>query len=161
MWHRRNVTKGWVLKWFVVDFMAVIGFSLLTVVMMSLKIGSPLVSVVLEVILVVAVTILFTLSFMKARKFLQRKNIRQANVRNSQEDIEQTTTREDGPNNLIDRQMLRLTMIFFAMYAVFLMATMPVLMFNILWSVDGYATWIPITVITTGYNVQSKYGLLE
>ena len=36
MWHRRNVTKGWILKWFVVDFIAVIVFTVLTAVMVTL-----------------------------------------------------------------------------------------------------------------------------
>ena len=111
-----------------------------------------------EVILLVAVTVLFTLSFMKARKFLQRKNILQANVSNDQEDIDQTTAGQDGQNNQIDRQMLRLTMIFFAMYAVFLMATIPALMFAVLWTVDGHATWIPLMVATVMFTGTSTFN---
>ena len=151
MWHKRNVTKGRILKMlfvvFVVAFLCggITSFCRLLYIRYSMNYAI----IALCGVWIVAISVLFTLSYSKARKCLQRKNIAQTN------NIDLSSSSEANKHYHIDKKMLRLTLIFFAMYGVFLLAIVPSIVNMALWLIKGRRTWIPSMIAIVLFTATS------
>ena len=143
-WHRTNVSKGRILKCLFVTFLVSLLFAAIQVFSSLTYKYEEMVSAVCGLLWIIAVFSIFLISFIKAYKFLQQKRARQANATRSQQNANQTGTRND---HHIDKKIFRLTLIFSAMYGVYLMAIFPGVTVLLLELRDGQKTWISIMIM--------------
>ena len=134
-WHRQNVTRSWIMK----RLLIVLVLTTIITPLSTYSGSTPFLPVLYPIIgitllLMIIVSILFTLSYSKAHKFVTGKASYRAK------------TEESTEKSFISKKLLRLTLIFLTMYAVFLMALVSMVVFLVLWLVRGSRTGIPAMV---------------
>ena len=160
IWHRQTVTKAWILKGLVIVLFA--SLILGPVGQAFVAIGNvPLfllgVWIVTVLGLIIVVSVLIGLSFAKARKIVRGKKKHQMQrVEKSQDDnIDQVKNQKAKKQSEKDKKVFRLTLIFFIMYAVFLLAFVPLLVAAGLWAASGEVPVIALNVSTFLFIVTS------
>ena len=144
LWHRQHVTKGWILKkLIIVSVVAVLATFFEIYICLAHNMPLLCFGLVLLISWIAMVTVLFSLSFAKAWRHLRRRDIRYEKDRESQNDIDQTNIQKDAKQIFAERKIFRLTMIFFAMYGVFLLGLVPLVVVVGLWYAEGQKYGIP------------------
>ena len=146
LWHRQYVTKSWILKRLILVLtMTIVLTPLLAYSATNNYLSLICVLIIISFVVMAAVSILLTLSFLKARKSLQKKQKRQLDRANTMNPIdrEANVKKSDITLPYIDRKVLRLTLIFLVMYIVFLTALVPLSVSAVLWAVRGQLSATP------------------
>ena len=127
LWHRKKVTKSWILKrWGIVMIGSIVSTPFYVYTAIANNIPAIYVWITIGTTSMVIVSVLFAYSYIRAFKYLKRK--RKQQMRNSGQ--------IDGQNH-IDKKMLRLTLIFMLMYCVYLLVVIPWAIAVALWLLKG------------------------
>ena len=147
-WHRNNLTKTWVKKRLVIVIIASAAVTPLQTLSAVVNITAlSYVWLVLGLIGIVNVSLLFAISFIKARACLQRKNNNTYRKEKRHGNIEGKGSQENVKESFIDKKMFKLTKVFLIMYAVFLLALLPMLVNTIIWLMKGDLSIMSSTVV--------------
>ena len=130
IWHRQNVTRGWILKRVVVVMIiSVVVTPISCLSVLSSIIPLFYVMIILGLLWIGVVSVLFVFSFVGARKSLQKKKTQ--------------GIRTDEVQDLVERKIFRLTLIFLIMYGLFLMSLVPLLVVTVFWTIGGHFSAVP------------------
>ena len=141
--HRANITKRWIQKALVI--LLILAAILTSTWFVSPK-GDVIVNTQLPLLILMigfkfvwtsVVSTLFALTYIKMRKYLGKKSASKAPNEINQECMDHSGIEKEQRKGIVNSKIWRLSLIFFAMYGVFLLALVPWLVVNTIWAVTG------------------------